>query len=117
MKRINSYYFHASPEDGCDDYVPCNSKIEYATNGFYCVDASKERRGQEFAVNIYNNVGKHTCTYNSFSKSSIYGDLGEKVTRAPEITSTATITTTTAPTTTTTTTTTAPTTTSVSKIT
>ena len=91
MKRINSYYFHANPEDGCDDYVPCNSKIEYATNGFYCVDASKERHGQEFTANIYNNVRKHTCTYYSFSKTSIYGDLGEKATRAPVTTVASTV--------------------------
>jgi len=53
-KRINPYWFHQTASDGCDNYVRCNSVFDYATNGYYCVDAVQDIPTHQIEVHIYN---------------------------------------------------------------
>ena len=61
-KRINPYMFHTTASDGCDDYVRCTSEFDYATNGFYCVDAVRDIPTHQIEVHMWNNQRKNTCT-------------------------------------------------------
>ena len=61
-KRINPYMFHTTASDGCDDYVRCTSEFEYATDGFYCVDAVQDIPTHQIEVRMFNKIGRDLCT-------------------------------------------------------
>ena len=60
-KRVSPYHFYDSPSDACDEFVACNSKYEYTTDGFYCIDATQRRK--RLVLTIKNNANTTLCTY------------------------------------------------------
>lgn len=70
-RRIDAYYFHAKPEDACFDFIRCNSIVDYATDGFYCVDSTKKVYSNNMILRIENGVGRETCVYYSATDSTV----------------------------------------------
>jgi len=77
-KRINPYMFHTTASDGCDDYVRCTSEFDYATNGFYCVDAVRDIPTHQIEVHMWNNR-ENVCTQYITSNALEYENICEFV--------------------------------------
>ena len=74
-KRINPYLFHVQASDACDEYIQCNSQIEYGTNGFYCVDAVQDIPTHQIEVYMFNDQEVNLCTQYITSDALEFEDI------------------------------------------